>query len=72
MINLFDMWVQWMQNNESKVMIAVLVLILVAGCTALNRKANLKDDNFFEETIEELIEAKTGLDIDLTPSSPEK
>ncbi len=28
-------------------------------------------DNFIEEKAEEIIEEKTGLDIDLTPNSPE-
>lgn len=33
---------------------------------------NYEDDNFLEEVLEEVIEAKTGLDIDLTPYSPEE
>lgn len=32
----------------------------------------LKDDNIAEELIENVIEDQTGLDIDLSPSSPEK
>jgi len=37
------------------------------GCHYINQKLGLRDDNIIEEAIEDLIEAKTGLDIDLTP-----
>ncbi len=53
------------------IMKIVLCLILLASfmgaCTCVNRKLGLDDDNPIEEAIEELIEHKTGLDIDLTP-----
>lgn len=44
---------------------------ILGGCHYLNQKVGLPDDNVIEELIEELIESKTGLDIDLTPGSPE-
>jgi hypothetical protein len=31
-----------------------------------------KDDNVVEEKIEKVVELKTGLDMDLTPTTPEK
>lgn len=35
-------------------------------------KGKWVDDNFLEEKIEEIVKEKTGVDIDLTPASPEK
>jgi hypothetical protein len=32
----------------------------------------LKDDNVIEETVENVIEIETGIDVDLTPESVEK
>ena len=32
----------------------------------------IKDDNPIEEVVEELIEKQTGIDVDITPLSPEK
>lgn len=47
------------------------LLLLLASCSAINAKLGLTDDNPVEEIGEAIIEAKTGLDIDLTPGSPE-
>ncbi len=33
---------------------------------------NYKDDNVVEETIEQVIESQTGIDVDITPLSKEK
>lgn len=33
---------------------------------------NYQDDNIVEETIEQVIESQTGIDVDLTPLSSEK
>ena len=41
----------------------------ISSCTIVK---NYEDDNFLEEALEEVIEAKTGLEIDLTPYSPEE
>lgn len=57
---------------------ALILCLLVSfaafccGCSYINKKLGLSDDNLGEEIVEEVIEMKTGLDIDLTPSSPEK
>lgn len=46
-------------------------LMLMTSCSWINAKLGLPDDNLVEETAECLIQAKTGVDIDLTPGSPE-
>jgi hypothetical protein len=49
----------------------ILPLLILCSCSAINAKLGLQDENFGEELIEEAIELKTGLDIDLTLESPE-
>ncbi len=51
---------------------AVLLTLaaIILGYTALMWK-NYPHDNIIEEIVEEVIQQKTGLDIDLTPMSPE-
>lgn len=54
--------------------IFILILIcasLFGGCSYLNYKLGLQDDNILEEAVENKIEDVTGLDVDLTPDSPE-
>lgn len=46
----------------------VVAIPFFCGCS--NWK-NYKSDNFVEEILEEVIEMKTGLDVDLSPFSPE-
>lgn len=50
-----------------------LVLIggFVGGCSYVNEKLGLRDDNIIEEAIENKIEDTTGLNIDLSPDSVE-
>jgi hypothetical protein len=47
--------------------LAALALASVAATKVLK----LEDDNVAEEFVEEIIEGQTGLDLDLSPSSPE-
>lgn len=69
---MFDFEKKFMKRFLMRVVIfMVVVAALVSGCSYLNKKAGLKDDNFIEESAEKLIEYKTGLDIDLTPFSEE-
>lgn len=53
----------------------LLVLVLSAGfmggCSYLNNKLGMADDNLIEEAIENKIEDATGLNIDLSPESAE-
>lgn len=48
-----------------------LVLLALAGimggCSYLNRSLGMEDDNPIEQMIEQIIEEKTGIDLDLTP-----
>jgi ribosomal protein L5 len=37
----------------------------------LNTKFGLSDDNIIEEVAEDVIKEKVGVDVDLTPSTPE-
>ncbi|MDB4726191.1 hypothetical protein OAF54_02050 [bacterium] len=55
----------------------LLVILGILAALALTSVAatkifKLEDDNLAEEFVEEVIESKTGLDLDLSPSSPEK
>jgi len=49
----------------------VLTLLLMTSCSWLNSKLGLEPDNKYEEFIEDVIEMKTGVPIDLTHESPE-
>lgn len=54
------------------VIFLVITGSFLGGCSYLNKKVGLKDDNFIEEGIERQIESRTGLDIDLSPNSVEE
>lgn len=53
----------------------LLILAVLAGVAVLTVGANkifkLDEDHPIEELVEDVIEDQTGLDIDLSPSSPE-
>jgi len=55
-----------------KIPVLISVLILAAGCCTMNKFLGLKDDNVVEEVVENVIQQETGLDIDLTPDTPEQ
>lgn len=46
----------------------LLLLLVLSSCTLFK---DYPQDNIVEEIAEEVIEAKTGLDIDLSPGTPE-
>ena len=54
----------------------LIIIAILAGAAILSTVAtkvlNLEDDGVAEEFVEDVIKDQTGLDIDLTPSSPEK
>ncbi len=60
------MWYQ-KKENIKKMLIVILVIILGLGSAWF-----LGEDNPIEETSEEVIKAETGINVDLTPKSPEK
>lgn len=56
------------------VLVAVISLIAITACSAINKKLGLKDDNVAEEVSEAILKAETNglVDVDFTPDSPEK
>ncbi|NYT19241.1 MAG: hypothetical protein GKC08_02990 [Methanosarcinales archaeon] len=53
-------------------LLAILTLTLGSvACTYINKKLGLADDNAIEESVEAVIQNQLGIDVDLTPSSPE-
>lgn len=51
--------------------ILLFIFLYFSSCTPVNRYFGLQDDNFFEELLEWIVDDKTGLDVDFTPSNPE-
>jgi len=65
-----------MRNSAGLVMrkifwLYVLIPVAIGGCSYINKQLGLRDDNLFEELLEEGIESQTGVDIDLSGDSPE-
>ena len=55
-----------------KLMICLAVMAgLVGGCSYVNKKLGMADDNIIEEAIEGHIQEATGLNLDLSPESAE-
>ena len=54
--------------------VIILGLLALLGLVGVGSRfiPGLKTDNQIEEIIEEVIEAKTGYDIDLSPDTPEQ
>jgi hypothetical protein len=52
--------------------ILIFTCVLFCSCHYINTMMGLKDDNVIEETVEDVIEIETGIDVDLTPESVEK
>jgi len=44
---------------------------VLGGCSYINKQMGLDDDNLIEEIVEAAIKSKSGIDIDLTPGTPE-
>lgn len=52
---------------------SIVVLALSLGaCEYCNEFLGLKDDNIIEILVEDMIESQLGLEIDLTPESPDE
>ena len=60
------------EHNLKMFLIALGIMCALAGCSYINKWFFLPDDNPIEEAIEDIIEMKTGLKVDLTPEDPEK
>lgn len=52
------------------IILGVLAALALASVAA-TKVLKLEDDNVAEEFVEEIIQGQTGLDLDLSPSSPE-
>ena len=48
-------------------MIVGFCAMVFGGCSYLNKKFGLENDNPIEQSIEGIIKQKTGLGVDLTP-----
>ena len=59
-----------MSVKFSAFIIVVLLMGVLVSCSCYWLKG-YKEDNIIEELIEDVIEAKTGIDFDLSPSTPE-
>jgi len=64
------------KQSIGKILMKLVVLLalmggFVGGCSYLNQKLGMADDNIIEEAIENKIEDTTGLNIDLSPESQE-
>lgn len=66
-----------LKQNEKPIMLvtAILAILVIAfaghGCHAFNDHFNLPDDHPGEVYMEGIIKDKIGLDVDLSPRSPE-
>lgn len=49
----------------------IFLLTVLSSCGYVNDYLGLEDDNWGEEIVEEIIDSQIGVDIDLTPGSPE-
>lgn len=45
----------------------ILAFFSIKACSFINKRANLKPDNVYEQIAEAVIKSETGLDIDLSP-----
>lgn len=62
-------------NKEGFLEIIIPILIVLAaggGALAYKYFAKAPDDNPVEEVAEDIIKKETGVDVDLSPNSPEK
>lgn len=64
------------QMNIKGIVMKILLILVVSGsifygCQYFNKAFGLDDDNILEEAVENKLKEHTGLDVDLTPDSPE-
>ena len=57
--------------SSSLFVLFILIVICLSLCSCSKIWTNYPSDNIVEEIVEDIIESKTGLDIDLSPGSPE-
>ncbi len=59
-------WRKWMTRL---IMVIALFALVFGGFSYLNETFGLEDDNPLEQAVEDIIERKTGIEIDLTPET---
>lgn len=57
----------WRKLMTRLIMVVALCALVFGGCSYFNQKFGLEDDHPLEEAVEDIIEHKTGIEIDLTP-----
>lgn len=55
-----------------KLILTIGASLSLASCSNVNERLGLQDDNIGEEIVEDVIKGRTGYDVDITPSTPEK
>jgi len=55
-----------------KILFLIGAALSLHSCSNINEKLGLSDDNLGEEVIEDVIKEEVGVDVDLTPATPEK
>ena len=63
---------QWKEVFMKAIFVLCIVGMFFGGCEYINNKMGMQDDWVGEEILEDEIEARTGISIDLTPSTKEK
>lgn len=66
-----ETFIQIIQGNKSMAT-GLIILAVIAAIGFGYSKFTGQDDSAVEEISEEIIKLKTGVDVDLTPGSPEK
>lgn len=56
----------------NKVLMLLSASLIISGCSSINKKLGIEDDNIIEESAEEVLKKNTGLSLDFTPGSPEE
>ena len=61
----------WKRFFMKIIIVSLIIAACVGGCSYFNRTVGLPDDHAAEEALEEKIKQETGVDLDLTPLTPE-
>jgi len=58
----------WKEFLMGICLVVILLCSYFTGCSHINEKTGLKNDNIFEQSVEKLIESEFGIEVDLTPN----
>lgn len=62
----------WKEVFMKVIFVFCIGALFFGGCTYVNKKIGMEDDWAGEELLEDEIESRTGISIDLTPATKEK